>query len=295
MSEFDKFFTAGDGVRLRYVDVGQGKPLLFVHGFGGSTDVQMPVFELLRDKFRCLCFDQRGYGHSPGTGEIGLGQSARDAKELIDHLGLEGVIFLGYSMGAGVLFAYVSQFGCHRLERVIIGDMSPKLVNDDTWRHGLYQGWYTREQYEKDLAVMQSDYRKFNLYFTSQVIFPGTAEVKRDFAPGPDLLAEIRARAGASAATVDALLEVSPKQQETNIKYWQSMCDSDYRDILPAIGVPAALMYAVPGSIYEPGAAEYMASRIPEAKKYPFMNATHMLKNEQQDKFVASIKEFCRV
>jgi len=292
MKEYDRYFVASDGVKLRYVDIGQSRPLLFVHGFGGSTDVQLPIFELLKDKFRCVCFDQRGYGQSPGVGNIGLAQSAQDARELIDHLNLSDVVFLGYSMGAAVLFDYVRQYGCHKLARVMIGDMSPKLINDENWHHGLYQGWYTRGQYEKDLVTMENDYQEFNIFFTSQIIFQQTAADKRNFQVGPDLLANIKARAGAAVATVEALLAVTHEQIKSNIKYWRSMCENDYRDVLPKITVPAALLYADPGSVYEPGAAEYMAGRIPNATKYPYMNASHMAKNEQLEKFIADIKEF---
>jgi len=292
MEDYYKVFKASDGTDIYYVDIGSGKPLLFVHGFGGSSQVQIPIFRKLSDKFRCICFDQRGYGKTEGREKAGIEQSARDAYELLEYLKLDSVVYLGYSMGAIILFDYVKKYGCKHLERVIIGDSSPKLINDDC---GLYQGWYTKEQAEKDLETMKDNYINFNLYFTDQTITKHTKDDIRDFVVSPDLREVIMEKAGASVATVNALLSVTPEQEQSNILYWKTMCMGDYRDILKNITVPAAIIYADPGSLYDPRAAKYMAENIPDAKLYPYMGCTHMAKNEKEEQFVSDIKEFSNV
>lgn len=285
-------FTASDGAEIHYIDMGTGKPLLFVHGFGGASEVQVPIFERLKDKFRCLCFDQRGYGRTAGAGNMGIFQSARDAKELLEHLGIEDAIFLGYSMGAGVMFAYVEQFGCLHLDRVIIGEMSPKIINDDTWHFGLYQGWYTQEQYEKDLQTMKSNYQVFNTYFAVQTFFKHTPEEVRDFDSGNIDVEEMLNSAEAGRATLEALLMVKPEQEASNILYWKSMAENDFRETLKKINVPAAIFYAVPGSIYDARAAFYMDGVIPVSKLYRYDDCSHMAKNERMDQFIEDIGAF---
>ena len=295
MSDYFKVFTASDGTEIQYVDIGSGKPLLYVHGFGGSSEVQIPIFNALKDKFRCICFDQRGYGKTEGREKAGIVQSAKDAKEFIEYLNLDSVVYLGYSMGAIIMFAYINMFGCQYLERAIIGDSSPKLISDDTWDCGLYQGWYTAEQAQKDLLTMQNDYDSFNLYFTDQAITKHTKDDPRDFITAPDLREVIKKKAGAAVATVEALLSVSPEQQKSNILYWKSICELDFRDTLPKITVPTAIFYADPGSIYDPRVAHYMAEHIPDAKLYCYKDCTHMAKNEKVDQFISNIIKFSEV
>ena len=113
--QLKKTFTTSDGAEITYVDIGSGQPFLFIHGFGGFIELQLPLFEQLKTNFRCICFDQRGFGKTPASGEMGIYQSARDVKELLEFLQLDNVLVLGYSMGAAVLFAYVEQFGCRYL------------------------------------------------------------------------------------------------------------------------------------------------------------------------------------
>lgn len=130
--------------------MGSGNPLIFLHGFGGSIAGETGLINAFKDEYRCIAFDQRGFGNTPGTDNACVEQSARDIRDLIDSLGLEDVILFGYSMGSHVVFSYLDQFSTGGLSAVIIGDMTPKLVNDEAWKLGLYQGWYTQDLYEKD-------------------------------------------------------------------------------------------------------------------------------------------------
>lgn len=303
MKEYFHYFKASDGADIEYVDVGAGKPMLFAHGFSGSAEMQIPMFERIKDKFRCISFTQRGYaglsGISPGTcasGTLGPHISARDAKELLEHLGLENVNYIGYSMGATVLFAYVRQYGCTHLERAIIVDMTPKLINDGTWNHGLYQGHYTKEQYEKDLRSMEEDYSRFNRYFMTQVLLPHTAQEHRDYVFTPQhraILEQVVKMSGIPGFTVDGLITVPRTMWAVNKAYWRGMGDNDFRDVLPKITVPVALLYARPGSIYDQGTAEYMHKNIPGATLTYSDDSTHFsMAAEKMENLIRLIKEF---
>ena len=148
-----KTFTAPDGAEIKYVDEGQGVPFLFIYGMGSSVTSQDLFIKFMREHCRMIVFDQRGYGFTKAQGEIGIHQSARDAKALMEYLGIDKYILMGYSMGAAVVFSYVQQFGTGNLIKVLTGDMSPKLINEGDWKLGLYQGHYTREMYEEDLNI----------------------------------------------------------------------------------------------------------------------------------------------
>ena len=168
-----RIFRGFDGAELHYVDVGSGQPMIYVCGFGSSIESQSPFIEAMQRLGRIIVFDQRAFGATPAAGEMGIHRSARDVKALIEHLDLNNVVLYGYSMGAAVTFSYVAQFvGTDRLSRIILGDMSPKLINENGWNLGLYQGRYTREMYEEDLDLLRSDYKRFALRVAEGLLFP---------------------------------------------------------------------------------------------------------------------------
>ena len=75
---------------------------------------------------------------------------ASDLSEIIQGLSLSNITLLGWSMGAGVILNYVRIFGCDALKQIILCDMTPKQMNDDGWKLGLYQGAYTQADMVRD-------------------------------------------------------------------------------------------------------------------------------------------------
>lgn len=272
-----KTFTASDGAELQYCDLGKGKPMVFVHPFGGSIEKSLPlILEETAKKFRVICFDQRGFGKSPAYGTMSVNQSARDLKELLNFLGLHKLYAVGYSMGSAVLYSYVEQFGCDSFEKIILGDMTPKLVNEDGWDKGLYQGWYTRERYEIDKATMKKDFRTWGLYFYEQALNLHNHEQVRDFKVTPELMPMISKLMGITEEMTETIFNIDEEAKNIQIAYWNSMCDNDFREVLKKVTCPAAILYSEPGSLYDARTANYVASKMPQAKVYPMMGCTHV-------------------
>ena len=72
-------FIASDGAEISYLDIGEGTPLLWIHGWGGDAARQQDFLSALsRFGFRGLCFDQRGCGESKSVQDLGIPRSARD-------------------------------------------------------------------------------------------------------------------------------------------------------------------------------------------------------------------------
>ena len=179
--EFERsIFTAPDGAEIKYIDVGNGPVLLYVYGMGSSITSATALVTALKEHYRVIVFDQRRYGDTAPVGNMGIHQPAKDAKAIMEHLGIDKYAIFGYSMGAAVVFSYIEQFGCGCLERVILGDMSPKLINEGGWNLGLLQGHYTRGMYEADLDIIRNDYRRFSMYLTEQLMFKHTPDQERE-------------------------------------------------------------------------------------------------------------------
>src|SRR6201981_1362937 len=94
-------------VEIAYLDEGEGDPILLVHGFASTKNVNWVyptwVSELKKSGRRVLAFDNRGHGESaklydPAAYEIAI--MASDITALMDHLNIERADVMGYSLGS---------------------------------------------------------------------------------------------------------------------------------------------------------------------------------------------------
>ena len=101
-------FDSG-GVRLAFIDEGEGEPVLLIHGFASSVRANWIepgwVSLLTRNGLRVVAFDNRGHGESEKLYDRALYSAplmAEDAHRLMAHLGLPRADVMGYSMGARI-------------------------------------------------------------------------------------------------------------------------------------------------------------------------------------------------
>ncbi len=101
------FFTAADGVRLAWHELGDGRPVVLIHGYVSSADMNWVRFghaeKVAREGFRVIMPDLRGHGqsdkpHDPAL--YGPDILTDDGFALIEHLGLRDYDLGGYSLGA---------------------------------------------------------------------------------------------------------------------------------------------------------------------------------------------------
>ncbi len=89
-----------NGQRISYADTGgDGRAVLFSHGFlldGSMFDAQV---EALRDTFRCVTWDARGHGGTPALAPFTYWDLADDTLALLTFLGIEEAVFAGMSQG----------------------------------------------------------------------------------------------------------------------------------------------------------------------------------------------------
>ena len=123
-----------DGVGLHVEELGEGQPLIVLHG-GPGVDHTMfrPYLDPLAEDFRLLYLDERGQGRSdrvdPRT--LSLEVFAQDVDRLAEALGLETFALLGHSFGAIIATFHAIELGT--AERYVIsggGDSSEALEAD---------------------------------------------------------------------------------------------------------------------------------------------------------------------
>jgi pimeloyl-ACP methyl ester carboxylesterase len=92
-----------NGIELGYQVVGDGAPLVLLHGGFGSVDMFGPNVELLAAGRRVIGVDLQSHGRSPATDRpMRFETMADDIAALIRGLGLERAAIMGFSLGGGV-------------------------------------------------------------------------------------------------------------------------------------------------------------------------------------------------
>ena len=86
-----------------FVERGSGPPLLLVHGLMVTGEMFEPVIDHFATRHRVIVPDLRGHGRSRGLGPpYSAAQLASDLSRLLDHLGIDSTVVLGYSMGGAI-------------------------------------------------------------------------------------------------------------------------------------------------------------------------------------------------
>ena len=179
------FIKTSDGVRIHYVEAGEGRAIVFIPGWMMPGWIWQRQIDELSKKYRVIAIDPRSqgesdkptYGHLPET-------RARDYKELVDQLGLKRPVLIGWSMGCGELLSYVEQFGDDGISGLVLVDglippeQNPEVVS--LLSHWTYQLQRDRQQ-EADVFV-RSMYKKPQPEDYIQRVKHATLEVPTDSA-----------------------------------------------------------------------------------------------------------------
>jgi non-heme chloroperoxidase len=124
----------GTDIEIYYEDHGDGRPVVLIHGYplnGRSWERQQR--ELLAAGYRVINYDRRGFGLSsqPTTG-YDYDTFAADLNALLDHLALDEVDLVGFSMGTGEVTRYLGKYGSGRVRKaVLLGAIPPFLLKTE--------------------------------------------------------------------------------------------------------------------------------------------------------------------
>lgn len=266
------YFTLKNGMKLYYEDFGNGQPVILMHGWTSSHKIYSEPVKRLQKKARCIIYDHRGHSGSKDADQekVTMETLASDLNELIEGLSLSQVTLVGWSMGAGVAMTYIRDFGCSALKQVVLCDMTPKQLNDEEWKLGLYQGKYTKEDMEKNAP------KKFIYQYHS---FAVGAVPKAKMVPDFLMRHLLKKRLILCNETVLKSLSASMKAQ-------------DNRDVIGKISVPLTYFYAVPGSLFSPELADWYKqhAKVPFSA-VAFPESTHMFISEHPDMFATELEK----
>ena len=121
MASFDS-----NGVKIHYEDQGGGDPVILVHGFASLAEHNWGLtgwYKTLTPHYRVIALDCRGHGQSAKPHDVkayGGTIMEDDVIRLMDHLGLDRALLMGYSMGGRIAMGLLVHHP-ERFRAVVLG------------------------------------------------------------------------------------------------------------------------------------------------------------------------------
>ena len=257
-----KYIQVEDGVKLFVQDLGEGIPVIFLHGWPSNHLMFEYQFSRLPlDGYRCIGIDFRGFGKSDAPWEgYTYDRMADDLRAVIDELQLENAVLVGFSMGGAVAIRYMARHQGHGIAQLaLMGAAAPLFTKREDFDHGMDPDTVTSHLIEatyKDRPKMLS---KFSLDFTHS-----------------------KTKAGMMVWLESLCLQAS---HHATIKAAIALRDEDLRGDLSAVTVPTVIFHGTKDKICPPDLAQLLSESITDAHVVLFEHSGHAMMFDEMDKF----------
>lgn len=244
---------------IAYEVIGQGEPLLLIHGAGVSHTEFQPQYEALGKHFQLILPDVRGHGESGQTKEpYSIKLFGDDMIGLLDSLKIQRVLVLGHSMGGGIAQQMVVDYP-DRIRAVILTETN----------YGLGDNAALRLLLKINGAIIRL--------------------------MGIRAMVGISVRQMGKTPSMQAILREAYAPQVANpSNFWNiyaSLSAFDGKAQLSRIRCPALIMIAENNRVTH-GMGRYMAETIPNAELVTIPKAGHMLNWDNSEAFHKAVIEF---
>lgn len=247
-----------NGINLYYEDHGHGFPIIFTHGFAGTTQSWESQISAFSQKYRFITYDMRGHGQTDTPEELSkysLDIVIEDIYQLIRQLGIRKAVIGGLSLG-GYLTIHFYNLHPEITAAIILINTGPgyrSSEKSESWNESRLE--CARILETKGMkGFMDSEYSNDD-YYTA-----------------PDVMVTLNPKGLANI------------NRGVMVNMWGL-------DILPNIKVPALIICGDRDTSLLP-AGNYMAQKIPEAKKVIIANAGHGVNIDQPQVFEETVLSF---
>jgi len=151
-----------NGIEIHYQMYGEGETVVFAHGAGGnllSWWQQIPFFS---QRYQCVTFDHRGFGHSLDEPEgPGSGAFVEDLAGLLDHLGVDKANLVAQSMGGRTMLGFAVAYPQRTSSLVMADTVGGMAVEEVTEAH---RQWRETHQSSEGIgtSAISAGFRKRN-------------------------------------------------------------------------------------------------------------------------------------
>ena len=112
-------------MNLNFKKVGEGEPLVILHGLFGSLDNWLTLAKKLGEQFEVYLIDARNHGQSPHSEDFNYDVMADDLYEFLMLHNIIDPIILGHSMGGKTAMQFAMNYPT-QLTKLIVVDIAPK-------------------------------------------------------------------------------------------------------------------------------------------------------------------------
>lgn len=247
---------------LHIEKLGQGEPLVMVHGWGMHSGMWMQAKELLSQYFELHLIDLPGMGYSKGLSEYDLSSVAN---EIAKHIPKNSYL-LGWSLGGLIAMKIAIQ---HPIKKLVLIGSTPCFVNREDWQLG-------------------TPVKVFEAFF---------ADVIQDFESTMHKLLALIAMGGDNARGTAKLLKREfssrPLPSEPALRSTLNiLLDTDLRQELSKIQVPTLLLHGEHDKLAPIGAAAWLSQALPNATLHEIKGAAHEPFLSHPHLFAETILEF---
>jgi 4,5:9,10-diseco-3-hydroxy-5,9,17-trioxoandrosta-1(10),2-diene-4-oate hydrolase len=265
-----------DGQRVNAIEMGEGQPIVFVHGLSGSWPNWLEQLPVLARSHRVIALDLPGFGHSPMPREqITIAGYARVLAGLLEALGIDAATLVGNSMG-GFISAELAIAYPQRVERMVLVSAAgistyqrPEVMRAVPWLTraerivAAYTAWFASKS---DSVARRRGLRNAALGLV--VRHPGRL-------PGP--LAAEQLRGAGKPGFLQAV---------------NALLDYPIRERLPEIACPTLIVWGDEDRLISVRDADVFEQLIPNSRKVLFHGTGHMSMLERPAAFNELLERF---
>lgn len=261
-------YVESRGAQLHYSDVGSGKPVVLLHGVWMSSEFfRRQTMPDALDGCRVISLDFRGHGLSdkPLDG-YSIAGMAEDVSALLQHLALDDVTLVGWSMGAFVAWEYLLTFGTTNVGGLVIVDESASDFSWPEWQFGVID--------PASLAALSTGVQGDQI---------GTME---HFVPEMFVATPQQQEAEWMVAEMCKV----PPVVATTILVEQTLVD--YRDRLGEVTTPTLVCFGRDEKLLPVAAGEDLVARHADARLVVFESSSHCPFLEESELFNQTVSHF---
>ncbi len=218
-------------VKLYYEEVGQGMPIVLVHGYPLDHSIWKETAERLARYARVILPDLRGYGKSPRTdGVYSMRLMADDLLMMLDSLGIDKVIMAGHSMGGYITLEFAHSHpdrlaGLGLIASQTAGDGMEKRQNrlataDKVHKKGIEVVAESMSKMLTGVGSMQQELLALIRACASREGVEGALRGMADRADSTERLASMSVPAVVIHGTQDAIIPLEKAQEAAQLLPW---------------------------------------------------------------------------
>lgn len=244
--------------------IGQGEPLVMLHGWGMHGGIWSDTAAQLAQQFQVHCVDLPGHGASAPI-------TAFTLDSVVEHLAaqfVQPIAVCCWSLG-GQIALHWALCEPEKITRLVLVTSTPCFVERDDWPFGIPQ--HILQQFAADLEKNHT--ATLRRFLGLQV---RGSEGERE------LLANLR----------ESLFSRGEPDLDSLRGGLQILRDSDLRSVLPQIKQPTLVIAGERDKLSPPEASNYLAQTLPNARVVEIEGAAHAPFMSHRKEFVGHVMEF---